>query len=683
LLIGPALLSVCLAVVLGGCRPATAWRWERAEAGLPRQDVVLALAIDPADPERLWAGYYAPAGLASSQDGGESWTFGAQGLGDNPVFDLLARRSGRLWAATRDGLLASQDGGSTWQPAAAALPSATAFALAADDAGQLYVGLDDAGLYRSQPDGKGWTRLGIQASQPADEGLSTAAVLSLAVSPDGTQLYAGTSARGVFASRDGGNTWQASFSGDYVPNLALDPTRPTTAIASLRTRLVRTQDGGQSWQALPVPWAGQEVVSLLWTGPGGSAQNDSGARAAGTLWAGSGKGGVFCSQDGGATWLELEAPPAEGGVLDLALAESRSPGSPQRILAGTWTGIYAMPARCKTEDQQRWSYLSPSLGTPNANTLLNARAGLLLGTRSGLFRWEPAGHSWTKLVLRHPRGGDSPPGGVTRLLASSSNPLVVYAGSAGNGLYRSQDGGLSWAKVPSDLEVGVRDLAIGATDEASLYMVAAWERVYQSRDGGRSWQAQWTGLDLSTEANNLAIDPLSPATLYLGTEAGLYRSRYAGEDWQPIGRALDGQTILALQAQVSSPYEAAQGDYTGARGQAQAAGPISNSPPATTVLYIGATQGAYRSFDGGQTIEPWGHGLEGTSVTAFLFDAENSQRVIAGTAYAGVYQSLDGGHTWQPVGPAELANDVVNTIAWGPSGELFVASAGGVWIGTR
>jgi photosystem II stability/assembly factor-like uncharacterized protein len=683
LLIGPGLIGVCLVVVLGGCRLASDWHWEHAEAGLPRQSVVLALAVDPANPERLWAGYYAPGGLASSQDGGQSWTFGARGLGDNPVFDLLARRKGRLWAATRDGLLESQDGGSTWQSVTTDLPSATAFALAADDAGRLYVGLDDAGLYRGQPNGQGWTQLGTQGSQPSDEGLSTAAVLSVAVSTDGTQLYAGTSAQGVFASQDGGRTWQTAFGGDYVPNLALDPAHPANAIASLRTRLVRTQDGGQSWQVVPVPWAGQEVVSLLWTGPDGSAQNDPVTRLAGTLWAGSGQGEVFCSQDSGATWLELAAPPTEGGVLELALASGRSPDSPPRLLAGTWTGIYATPARCQAGDQPGWSYLSPSLGTPNANTLLNAQAGLLLGTRSGLFRWEPARHSWTKLVLQHPRGGDSPPGGVTRLLANPSDPLVVYAGSAGSGLYRSQDGGLSWAKVSSNLEVGVRDLAMGATDGANLYMAAAWERAYYSRDSGQSWQAQWTGLDLSTEANSLAIDPLHPATLYLGTEAGLYRSRYAGEDWQPVGRALDDQTILTLQARASIQAEPAQGAYANSRGQARAAGLISNSPPATTVLYIGATRGAYRSFDGGQSVEPWGHGLEETSVTAFLFDAENSQHVVAGTAYAGVYQSLDGGQTWQPVGPAGLANDVVNAMAWGPGGELFVASAGGVWVGTR
>jgi photosystem II stability/assembly factor-like uncharacterized protein len=676
-------MSVYLVVALGRCGPAATWHWQRAEGGLPRQSVVLALATDPASSQRLWAGYYAPGGLASSQDGGQSWSFGAQGLGHNPVFDLLALPGERLWAATRDGLLASQDGGSTWQPATPALPSATAFALAVDDAGRLYVGLDDAGLYEGQPDGGRWTQLGAQTSQPADGGLSTAAVLSLAVSPDGTQLYAGTSARGLFSSQDGGHTWRAAFPGDYVSNLALDPAHPASAIASLRTRMVQTQDGGQSWQPLPVPWAEQEVVSLLWTRAGGSAPIKPGKKDAGTLWAGSGQGGVFCSQDGGATWLELQGPPAEGAVLDLAMAEGQSPGSPQRLVAATWTGIYATPALCQIEDQQHWSYLSPALGTPNANTLLNAAGGLLLGTRSGLFRWDPAGQMWTRLVLKHPRGGDSPPGGVTRLLASPSDPRVVYAGSAGNGLYRSQDGGLSWAKVASDLEVGVRDLAIGPTDEANLYMVAAWERVYHSRDGGQNWQAQWTGLELSTEANNLVIDPLHPATLYLGTEAGLYRSRYAGEDWQPVGRALDGQTVLALQARASSQGEAAQGAYASPRSQARAAAPTSNSPPATTTLYIGTTRGAYRSFDGGQTVEPWGHGLEGTSVTAFLFDAQNSQHVVAGTAYAGVYQSLDGGQTWQAVGPAQLANDVVNAMAWGPGGELFVASADGVWIGTQ
>jgi photosystem II stability/assembly factor-like uncharacterized protein len=633
-------------LILIGCRPVSTWHWERAEAGLPRQAIVLSVAVDPANPDLLWAGYYAPGGLAASRDAGLTWTVVAQGLRDNPVFDLLVLPGSQLWAATRDGLLGSADGGATWRAASGDLPQAAAFALAADAAKRLYVGFDGAGLYAGQPGEGGWTPL------THAESLTQAAILSLTVSPDGTHLYAGSAGQGLFASSDAGRTWTTAFPGDYVPNLALHPAEPETAVASLRDRLVRTRDGGGAWEILPVPWARDEVVALLWLA-------NSLAGADGELWAGSGQGQVYLSRDKGDSWLKAGASlPAEGGVLSLALANSRLPGGPPRLLAGAWTGVYAME-----DGGQDWTYLTPTLGAPQASALLAANGSLLLGTRTGLFSWQPAAHRWAGLPTvqdaDYPTSDGPLPEGVTALAVAPSHEQVIYAGTASGRLYRSPDGGASWARVTSDLEVGTRALAVAPDDADHLYLLAAWERMYESLDGGQSWQARWTGLKVTSEAISLAIDPAYPSHIYLGTDTGLYRSHYQGADWRPVGRPLDDQTVLTL---------------------ATRAAPSAGGAP--SILFIGATRGAYRSFDAGASVEPWGRGLEGVSVTAFLFDPQQAQVVYAGTAYGGLYRSLDGGETWQPIGPAELGGEIVEAMAWGPNGELFVATPEGVWIGT-
>jgi photosystem II stability/assembly factor-like uncharacterized protein len=627
--LGPGLGLLCACLMLGACRPAAGWRWERAEGGLPQQAAFLALAADPSDPSRLWAGYYAFGGLATSRDGGQTWITGAQGLGDNAVFDLLAFPGGRVWAATRDGLLQSGDGGSSWHPAAG-LPPAPVYALAADATGRIYAGLDDAGPYRQEAGGDRWTALGAGA-----EKLASAAVLALAVSPDGATLYAGSGGQGLFASRDAGRTWSIAFPDAYAPDLALDPARPATAVASLRDRLVRTRDGGQTWTIVPVPWARDEVVSLLWSDP--IEKPDS------RLWAGTGRGRVYLSRDGGDTWLEGgDGLPASGGVLALGRAGDR-------LVAGTWTGVYA-----SDDDGRTWTYLSPALGFPFANALLPTRDGLLLGARGGLFRWQPAERAWKPVMA------DPPPGGVMALAAAPSDARIVYAGMADGGVYRSQDGGAQWAPVVPDKKFGIRALVVAPDDPNHVYALAFWERMYESVDGGQHWRARWTGLGVTTEAISLARDPLDPLTLYLGAFEGLYRSRYGGQDWQPAGHALDGQTVLALVART------APGDG-----------------PAASILYIGATRGTYRSLDGGDTVQPWGQGLEGLSVTALLFDPNDPQAVYAGTAYAGLYRSADGGQTWQPFGPDGLDGEIVEALAWGPGGELFAATPGGVWMGSR
>jgi photosystem II stability/assembly factor-like uncharacterized protein len=246
------------------------------------------------------------------------------------------------------------------------------------------------------------------------------------------------------------------------------------------------------------------------------------------------------------------------------------------------------------------------------------------------------------------------------MATATSNKNVAYAGTVAGELYRSDDGGADWLRVPSDLGIGVRALAVSPVDADRVYLLAAWERVYESRDGGKSWKGHWTGLGASTEAISLAIDPVEPSIIYLGTDSGLFRSRYGGNDWRPVGHQLNGQTVLSLVAH-----------------------PAPNAEDEHSILFIGATRGAYLSPDGGDTIESWGRGLEGVSVTAILFDPNDSRNIYAGTAYAGLYRSVDQGETWQPIGPPKLSQETVETMTWSLGGELFVASSSGVWVGRR
>ena len=207
-------------------------------------------------------------------------------------------------------------------------------------------------------------------------------------------------------------------------------------------------------------------------------------------------------------------------------------------------------------------------------------------------------------------------------------------------------------------------LAVDPLDADRVYMLAAWERVYESRNGGQSWLARWEGLGVTTEAVSLAVEPIA-STVYLGGDTGLFRSLDGG-DWEWLVPSLLDQSVLALMIQ-----------------------PRPDLLGGDSILYIGTTRGAFRSLDGGQTIqgsEPdlgWGRGLENVSVTAFLADLHDPKRLFAGTAYNGVYQSRDWGHTWQSIGPPELTGEVVESMAWGPEGELFVAASGGVWQGIK
>lgn len=608
------LLTACRAVPSG-------WHWQPASDGLPRQAIAAVVSVDPPQPARLWAGLYRRGGLLTSSDGGTTWRT-LPGPDHTPIFDLLPR-SGTLWAATRRGVWTSHDHGLTWQADSTGLPPVAVYTLATDAAGRLYAGLDSHGVYTKISTASPWQAL------PAPPLLAQSAVLALTVSPDGRQLYAGTAGNGLFSSPDGGRTWRHTVPTGFIANLALNPARPVEAVVAARDRLLHTTDHGLTWRERRLPWERVELTALAWP-------------QADRLLAGTGDGHIFASPDGGASWTRLTPGSLGGAVLDLAFLPD-----PPRLAAGTWRGVFIRRA-----NSAEWHRTAVEAGSVQANFLLRAGDVLFLAADSGLYRWQANAARWSPI--------EGWPAGVG-VLSLARGGSTLYAGTGGDGVYRSDDLGQTWQALPS-LKTGVPALAADPTNPDHLWMLAAWERVYESRDGGQTWWANWDGLGPDMEALTIAASP-DGEVLHLGIDNGLFR-RVNSQPWEwHIADFLD-QSVTALMVQ-TLPAEVGGG----------------------TVLYIGATRGAFRSLDEGLTVQGgegpggWGRGLQNVSVTAFLADPHDPRRLFAGTAYQGLFFSADWGFTWRPIGPVELAGQVVKSLAWGPDNELFAATADGVWRG--
>src|SRR5439155_13478532 len=99
--------------------------------------------------------------------------------------------------------------------------------------------------------------------------------------------------------------------------------------------------------------------------------------------------------------------------------------------------------------------------------------------------------------------------------------LTIYAGSSGSGVFKSINCGVSWIAFHTGLtNLYVYALAIDPVTPTTLY-AGTRGGVFKSTDGGVSWSAFNTGLtNLSVWA--LAIDPQRPATLYAGTGSGVF-----------------------------------------------------------------------------------------------------------------------------------------------------------------
>jgi photosystem II stability/assembly factor-like uncharacterized protein len=189
---------------------------------------VRALAVDPANADRLWL-VVEGRGLYRSDDGGQGWTRAATDVPPNATaLAVVAERDAArgaggeapllYLASATEGVLASDDGGRTWAAASGALngalptrrvsslvfdPNSGDMATAPDGRtlrGTLYAGTEQ-GVYRSVDRGQSWARLSLAGSVAAvAAGGDAGAGTLLAVEREGA----------VYRSRNRGVTWDGS-----------------------------------------------------------------------------------------------------------------------------------------------------------------------------------------------------------------------------------------------------------------------------------------------------------------------------------------------------------------------------------------------------------------------------------------------------------------------------------------
>ena len=114
------------------------------------------------------------------------------------------------------------------------------------------------------------------------------------------------------------------------------------------------------------------------------------------------------------------------------------------------------------------------------------------------------------------------------LVIHPRTPSTLYAGSFGDGISKSSDSGSSWTDLNKGLPFFpvVRALAIDASGPDILY--AAVGGVFKNVDGGPVWAqvgSEWTqkGVSSQPHAWSLVLDPAKPSTLYAGTTSGVFK----------------------------------------------------------------------------------------------------------------------------------------------------------------
>ncbi|HTU91455.1 MAG TPA: hypothetical protein VMF69_15340, partial [Gemmataceae bacterium] len=79
-----------------------------------------------------------------------------------------------------------------------------------------------------------------------------------------------------------------------------------------------------------------------------------------------------------------------------------------------------------------------------------------------------------------------------------------------------------------------------------LYVGTIGEGLFRSLDGGDSFRRACEGMFVECHVRALAVHPQRPATLYLGSELGLFVSTDGAENWAKLPAPLDGLQVWSL-----------------------------------------------------------------------------------------------------------------------------------------
>lgn len=326
-------------------------------------------------------------------------------------------------------------------------------------------------------------------SPPCQKGarLPFVKILSMAIDPiNPSNIYVGTDGLGIYKSCDGAKSWSAANAGALYTSifgLVVDATNPRYVYAVTGFGFLKTATGGQIWSS---PRNSGLPDFYFFTSIAMDPTNSN------TIYIGNSYYGVFKSVDGGNSWFVTKFGLTNTAVQALVI----DPKTP--------TTIYALEGQVSFKSingGQTWDSVS----------------------RTGL-----------------------PTSAIFNVLAVDPlNPNTLYCGGNG-GVYKSTNGGQSWASINSGLVAGggaglpyIQALAIDPVRPNTIYagtitQNSAGNGIFKSINGGQTWAAVNFGLT-TPNIRVLAIDPTASDTVYAGTDVGVFISTNGGQAWQASG----------------------------------------------------------------------------------------------------------------------------------------------------
>lgn len=252
-------------------------------------------------------------------------------------------------------------------------------------------------------------------------------------------------------------------------------------------------------------------------------------------------GGVYRTRNGGRAWEAVNRGLGNTNIHALVLDHSR----PDRLIASTSTGdvFYTLDAG------GRWVPYGDGLPTMDGEVLaaLLVRKGTAWLGQGTLFTRGGRDAAWKAT------GQDLSAAAISALAEDSTGRF--YAGTRRQGLFQSDDRGLTWARIGPEFERGwVRLVLSDPTRTKRLFVSVLRQGLFRSDDGGTTWTKVGGGLPQKDDVETLAADPNDPDRLYAGThDHGLFLSVDGGERFQSPQRVVQERVADIIASLVDRP----------------------------------------------------------------------------------------------------------------------------------
>ncbi|MGH2598534.1 MAG: WD40/YVTN/BNR-like repeat-containing protein, partial [Dehalococcoidia bacterium] len=559
------------------------------------------------------------------------------------------------FGACAGGVWKTTDGGTYWQNVSDGFfqtAAVGAIEVAPSDGNVVYAGMGECcirgdvshgdGVYRSTDAGRTWAHRGLADTRhiarvrvhPHDPDTVFVAALGHAFGPN--------EERGVFRSRDGGATWEKVLYRDDKSgaiDLSIDPANPRVLYAAL-------------WETIRRPW---ELVS---GGPGS---------------------GLYKSTDGGDTWTELTdnpgLPKGSKGRIGVAVSPARSGRVWALVEHAEKGGLYRSDDGGATwelisedrEIQQRpWYYMHVFADPQDADTcyILNLR----------MWKSTDGGKTFSPVSTPHGDNHD--------LWIDPHNPLRMIEGNDG-GACASFNGGLTFSTIYNQPTAEFYHVAVDTRVPYHVYGTqqdnSAIAVPSHSNTGAIPWgECYYVG---HSESGHIQVRPDNPDIIYSGA---IGSSPGGGGSLLRYDHGTRQTQIITVWPEVTSGLGAGAAKY-----RFQWTYPILISPHDPNTLYVTGNQ-VFRTRDEGINWEPISPDLtrndesklgpSGGPITKDTTGAEHYCTIFAftesrhqqGLFWAGsddglIHISKDGGQSWQNVTPPDLPEwTTINVIEVSP-----------------